>query len=162
MKILSIVLWFLVILLGGCIYSFKGFTAEKAYDIYVENFENTSEKAGIEIDFTRWVTENFDSDLRFNVVSKANSEYTVKFTISGYKVEPYQYNPDGTVLSYRIIVMGYLRIARTKEGKVMLEDKLVSAWGTYAYSEREEDGLKRVSEDLGMKIIQEFLSSVSQ
>ena len=156
------VLWFPILLFLSCVYSFKGFTAGKAYDIYLESFENTSEKAGIEIDFTRWVTEHFDSDLRFNVVSKAKSEYLVKFTISGYKVEPYQYNPDGTVLSYRIVVMGYLKIISTMEGKVVLEDKLVSAWGTYAYSEREEDGLKRVSEDLGVKIIQEFLSSVSQ
>ncbi len=162
MRTFKILVFLFALLFLSCVYSFKGFTAGKVYEIYIENFENTSERAGIEIDLTRWIADQFDSDLRFKVVSKAKAEYILKFTISGYKVEPYQYKPDGTVLSYRIIVMGYLGITNAKEGKVVLEDKVISAWGAYAYNEREEDGLKKLSDDLGTKIIQEFLNTVSQ
>ncbi len=152
----------LCILVTGCTYSFKGYTSQRIYAVYVGIFRNTSERAGIETDITRWVSDYFDTDVRIKMVSENNSEYKIETTVAGYRVEPYEYNPDGTVLSYRVVLLNYVTIVETASGRKIREDKLISAWGVFSSSEREDEGLQRAAEDLGMKILQEFLSSVSQ
>lgn len=162
MRILRTLKVGILILAASCIYSFKGFTAGKGYSVFLDTFKNTSERTGIEIDVTRMVTDYFDSDARIKLVSEKDSEYLIYTTISGYRNEPYQYDPDGTVLSYRVVLLSYVSITEKSSGKKIREDKLITGWGSYSAAEREDEGLQRAANDLGMKILQEFISSVSQ
>ncbi len=150
------------ILLTSCVYSFRGFTPTQTYDLYIENFKNTSDRAGVELDFTRGVVEQFDQDARFRIVSENKANYSLKANISGYRVEPYQFSADGTVLSYRVSVVVILTVEDLKNKTELVKDKVVSAWGVYLSSEREEEGIKNAAEDLGRKLIQEFFSVVSK
>ena len=143
----------------NCVYSFRGFSGKESYDVFVEVFKNTSEKAGIESEVTRWVIDELEKDVRINLVSLGKAKYVIHATISGYKTEPYEYRPDGTVLSYKVILMVYISILDLSTNQRIVEEKVLSAWGVYASSQNEDDGLKGASEDLGKKILQEFLSA---
>jgi len=146
----------------SCVYSFRGFSGTKVYSLYVDLFKNTSEKAGIESDVTKKIIDYFEQDARVNLVSENKADYKIKGTIAGYKVEPYDYKPDGTALSYRVILMVYLTIEEKATKSNIKEDVLLSGWGTYSASEREEEGLFRASEDIAKKILQEFLQAVQK
>ncbi|MEO0250702.1 MAG: LPS assembly lipoprotein LptE [candidate division WOR-3 bacterium] len=161
MKILRFFLFFLLSV-TSCVYSFRGFSGVETYRVFVDLFRNASEKAGIEADVTRWVIHELEQDVRISLVSENKAKYKFIVTLKGYRVEPQDYKPDGTVLSYKVIIISYLTVEDLSSQTKVVEDKMLSSWGTYASLQSEEEGLKIASQDLARRIMQEFLNSVSR
>ena len=149
----------MLILFSACTYSFKGFIKENYSKVYISVFLNKSEKAGIE----GVVTENFinywDEDGRIEIAGENTANMILIGTLKSYKVEPYEYKEDGSVLSYKVVIRAEFTLKDKSQSEPLWSGKTFSAWGKYQpYTETEDNGVERAAIELARKVLEAYLT----
>jgi len=147
-----------ILLFSACTYSFKGFIKENYSKVYIPVFLNKSEKAGVEA----VVTENFinywDEDGRIEIAGENSATMILQGTIKSYKVEPFEYSEDGSVLSYKVVLGAEFTLKDKSKSEPVWSGKSFTAWGKYQLAtEIEDDGLKRAATELARKVLESYL-----
>lgn len=148
----------LILLFFACTYNFKGFIKENYSKVYIPLFLNKSEKAGIEA----VVTENFinywDEDGRIETADENSATMILQGIIKSYRVEPFEYSEDGSVLSYKVVLGAEFTLKDKSKAEPVWSGKSFTAWGKYQLStEIEDDGLRRAATELARKVLESYL-----
>ena len=148
----------MLILFSACTYSFKGFIKESYSKVYISVFLNKSEKAGIEAAVTENFINYWDNDGRIEIAGENTATMILLGTLKSYKVEPYEYKQDGSVLSYKVIIRAEFTLKDKSKSEPVWNGKTFSAWGKYQPStETEDDGVKRAAIELARKVLEAYL-----
>ena len=149
----------MLILFSACTYSFKGFIKESYSKVYISVFLNKSEKAGIEAAVTENFINYWDDDGRIEIAGENTATMILLGTLKNYKVEPYEYKEDGSVLSYKVVIRAEFTLKDKSQSEPLWSGKTFSAWGKYQpYTETEDNGVERAAIELARKVLEAYLT----
>ena len=149
----------MLILFSACTYSFKGFIKESYSKVYISVFLNKSEKAGIEAAVTENFINYWDDDGRIEIAGENTATMILLGTLKNYKVEPYEYKEDGSVLSYKVVIRAEFTLKDKSQSEPLWSGKTFSAWGKYQpYTEIEDNGVERAAIELARKVLEAYLT----
>ena len=145
----------------SCAFSFSGFFPKELRKVEIPVFENKTLRYGLEAYVTDAFMEAVRKDGRLEVAPKGEGALIMEGTITSYSREPFEYDSEGNVKTYKVTIKAEIGFFDKKRGKYYMEKKIYSGWGTYrADGEDEEDGIKRASQDLAGEALRTlFLSS---
>ena len=150
-----------VFFLFSCVFSFSGFFPKELRRVEIPVFENKTLRYGLEVYVTDAFMEAVEKDGRLEVAPKGEGALIVEGTITDYSREPFEYDSEGNVKTYKVTVKAEIGFYDKKRGKYYMEKRTYSGWGTYrADGEDEESGIKKAAEDLADEALRKlFLSS---
>ncbi len=146
----------IVLVIGGCIYSFSGFFPSRLRNVTVTVFENKTIQYGIEDEVTSAFINAIKEDGRLTIVPPEKAAMRIDGKVTGYRKEPFVYDENGNVTGYKVTVTAQIVFFDIKADSAYLEGRF-SGWGTYdAATESESDGIKKAVK----QIVQDALRSL--
>lgn len=150
-----------VVLMLQCVYSFSGRTPGGAQTIAIPVFLNESARPGVELDLTQAVIQAIDDDGRLRVLSDTNqADILLRGILKGYTWEPYTYDEQGTILSYRVVLEVSIEVINRKDTTANFSVNL-QPWGRYDAETEDEKvhGIPRAAQDLARQILEKIFAS---
>lgn len=142
----------------GCTYSIKGGGALVGKSIAIPTFETKSERFGIREEVTAGIISAFREDGRLRLVDEKKADLLLSGTLISYKREPYTYDRNEILLSYKVRLFVDLALKDMKDGKVLWEEKSFEGWATCGISPDSEDiGISLAVKKLGKDIVRRTL-----
>lgn len=117
----------LVLLLAGCGYQLVGKARSLPPDIQkvaIVQFENHSQKPGVERTLTDAVKEEFIADGRLTLTSGETADLLVTADIRAYTLEPVTFNPSDRVNDYRLHLEADVTVRDLVRKKLWLKQRL--------------------------------------
>ncbi len=145
----------------GCVYTFSGRVPGGARTVAVPVFLNESARPGVELELTQAVIEAIDRDGRLRVVSDTGrADILLRGTLRAYTWEPYTYNEQGTILSYRVRLDVAVEVINRKDTTASFSLNL-QPWGSYDAETEDETnhGIPRAAEDLARQILEKIFAT---
>ena len=143
-------LFILPILLSGCIYSFRGFTAVEYDSITIVQFNNQTIRYGLEDIFYQNTIDEFIRDGRIKLV-ESGGETVLSVDITNYENQPFTYDENENIKDYRIDVE--LSLSFQKGNGEGIWEKTLREWITYESSLTEDDGIQLLAEKVSESIV---------
>lgn len=138
----------------GCgVYSFDPSGKSEIQSLAIERFDNKTAEFGLSDRLTDLIIDAFIADGNVQVVPPDRANATLTGTLTGYRREPYEFDENDQVQSYRVVLN--FEIAMVKpDGQEEKWRQQITEEGIYdADTETEEDGQRRASERLVETII---------
>lgn len=151
------------LVMSGCgVYTFSGSALPSHIKtVAIPLFENTSLEPGIAEEMTRIITKEYISNGALRVVEK-KPHASLNVTITGYTSEAHNYNAQGDVREYRIIIKAAAVFRDEIKGKDIWKEDNIICSGNYSSeagsSETEETGKERAMQDLARILIENTIS----
>jgi len=138
-----------ILLISACTYSFSGFFPRHLRKVFIPVFDNSTIRYGLEEVVTRTFIDAITKDGRLEVTSEENANLHIIGEIVGYKREPFEYDPTGKILTYKVTIEAKIRFFDKRKEENYLDEKKYTGWGLYNNdTEEEEDGIERAVRDL--------------
>ncbi len=126
----------------------------------VSVFENETLRYGLENYLTDAFVRAIERDGRLEIAEEGKGALEVRGKIKEYKREPFEYDEEGNVSKYRVVIKADVGFYDRTTGKYYLEVKTYTGWGFYNADEDEETGIERAAEDLAGEALRAlFLAS---
>jgi len=127
----------------GCTYSFGGFLPPSLRKAFVEEFENSTPRQGLQALVREELLRAIREDGRLQLVGKPEAGLLVKGEVGSYDKRPEEYDQSGKILSYRVTVRVKLTFWDVAGDSAYLGPKLYSGFGIYNASGGSEDEAAR-------------------
>ena len=138
-----------VFFISACTYSFSGFFPKHLRKVYIPVFSNTTIRYGLEEVVTKAFIDAITEDGRLEVTSKENANLHIIGEIVEYKREPFEYDPSGKIITYKVTIGAKIRFYDKTKEEDYLAEKKYKGWGLYNNdTEVEENGIERAVHDL--------------
>jgi len=145
---------------AGCVYTFSGNLPGYARKVYIPLVANQSERQGVEQPLTEALIQAVEKDGRLTVRSEAQAGLAIRVVLTAYQREPYEYDEQGTIRSFRVWLTTRVEIQDLTKDTLFLPEMTLRAWGKYyAETETEDTGLQRAAEDLFRQILQALFAT---
>jgi Lipopolysaccharide-assembly len=150
----------LLLLLGGCGYSFRSQLAEHLKTIYIPTLSNETSEFQLAQGLTDQLTREFlnRSSLRPGTEDKADAE--LKGTITGFneRAVNFESGQEVTVFTRQVVITLDVELLDRVENKVIWSNPNLSQFGEFTDSEGRDRGVERAV----VKIAEEILSHAAQ
>jgi hypothetical protein len=137
------------LILSSCTYSLSGFFPKHLRKVYIPVFKNSTIRYGLEEVVTSAFIDAITEDGRLEVSSIENANLHIIGEIVEYKREPFEYDPSGKVITYKVSIGAKIRFYDKTKDEDYLEEKKYTGWGIYKDdTESEDDGIERAVRDM--------------
>jgi dihydroneopterin aldolase len=143
-----------LILLDGCIYSFRSFATVEYKSITINSFTNNTLQYGLENIFYQNTVDEFIRDGRIKLM-ETGAETILSVVITDYKNEPFTFDEYENIKEYRIDVE--LKLSYQKGNGEGIWEKTLKEWVTYDSSLTEDDGIQSLAEKVASSIVRTVL-----
>jgi hypothetical protein len=138
--------------LSGCPYGFSSsLLPGHIKSLAVPLMENRTDRGELSSALADSLTEAFIDDHTLKVVGEKTADSVLEGTIAEYRWEPFTVDANENILEYKIEIVLEVRFVDVRKNKVLWEEKNLSQWDTYRFSdiggqesETEETGIGRV------------------
>ena len=149
----TLLVW--VILLSGCLYSFKGSLPPHIQSIAIPLFENQTAEYRINETITDLLIQQFLEENVLRIEDEETADSILECAVTRIDDSPYTYDEAEQVIDYRVSITLKVSWYDVAEDKVRLE-KSVSGWGVYDANQAtttREDGIQEAIDKIADEII---------
>jgi hypothetical protein len=123
---------------SGCTYTTSGLYGKKGRSrirtVAVPTFETVVFEYGLKEQVTAQLIQAFTSDGRVRVVPESEAEAVVRGKVTGFSLDPYQYDRGGQGTQQRAGIVVDVRLITTGEEKTLWEQVGLEGWAIYTYN----------------------------
>ncbi len=131
----------------SCIYTFSGGFPRHLRKVFIQPFENTTDKGGVGPLLTESFVDAVQKDGRLTPVIEKQAGLIIKPRLIAYSRTPFTYNENQEVLSYKVTLKAV--IYSITNDTSYINDTTFTGWSSYdASSETEDEGIQKATSDL--------------
>ncbi len=146
--------FFLIALICGCAYSFRSPSALQGKSIAIPPFESTTARYGIRDELTQALIQAFRDDNRLKVTDPGKADFLLLGTLTDYKKEPYTYDRQENLLSYKVSLFVDYSLKDTKTDSTLWSVKNYEGWATCGVApDSEQVGIQAAIQNLTRDIV---------
>ncbi|PIV12187.1 MAG: hypothetical protein COZ98_04085 [Candidatus Omnitrophica bacterium CG_4_8_14_3_um_filter_43_15] len=163
-------------IISGCGYTNRSLIAPDADTIFVDTFKNSIDitkeitvrqrfsvyKPFIEVKVTNAVIKRILYDGNFKIVNRDLSDLLLTGEVIDYLRQPLRYSDAKDILEYRLNVIINFKLQDLKTGKVLLDEKNLTADTTYFVTGKsaksEDSAIDTLLEDLSRRVISRIVN----
>ncbi|HEY3064398.1 MAG TPA: LptE family protein [Methylomirabilota bacterium] len=149
-----------LVLLGGCGYSFRGNLPDHIQTVAVPIFVNKTSEPGVENFLTSAVVEAFSTNGRLRVVRPDRADAILDGEVVGYEVQSIAFDPNANVRQYRLLVTLNLKMRDVRQDKILVDHRGLQeradfrVLGAVAQTiSREESALRQAAVEIGRSVV---------
>lgn len=121
----------ILLLLGGCGYSFNSRTAKDIKSIAVPFFVNRTPEPNLEIQVTELVIESLIRDNTLKVVQERDADAVLEGVIVGFENRPFSFNSELNAEEYHVVVRVEASLFSRAANAPIWEKKVFKGDGSY-------------------------------